>query len=65
MRMKLTIFSLEEEENRNVDNLGIDSLCIDSGSVVCKPNPIIVALSNTQFKFLFLDFNIQKHTQIL
>lgn len=54
-------FGFQIEEGRDVGALGIDGLGECPGCVVSQPYPIVVALANGQFKFLFLYFDIQKH----
>jgi len=64
VRVKFIVFCLQVKQGRDVDSLRINGSGIDSRGVVCKPGPVVVALPDRQFKFLFLDFNIKKH-QIL
>ena len=65
MGVKLAVLGLEVEEGGNIDPLGVNGLGVDAGGVVSQPGPVIVALPDTQFKLLILDFNIKKHQMIM
>ena len=65
MRMELWTFCLKVQQWRDINSLRINGLWVSSRSIVSQPSPIIIPLSNAQFKLLFLDFYIQKHQFII
>lgn len=60
MRMIISVFGLQIKQGRYISALRINCPRIDPRGIVRKPNPIVIGLSYTQFKFLslYLDLNL-------
>jgi hypothetical protein len=58
VRMELAALGLQVEEGGDVDSLRVYGFGVGPRGVVGQPDPVVIALPDAQFKFLFLDLYI-------